>query len=93
MSIEQIANAPSFLFKWKTGDDRNVHAGSSAQYWNTVLPEIITTANDEQRTLSMQYDVIALLSSITIAREVVNDKERIRQLEQRVSQLEAQLAN
>ena len=93
MSIVQIANAPSFLFRWKTGDDRNVHAGSSAQYWQTVLPEIITAAQDEQRTLSMQYDVIALLSAITIAKEVVNDKERISQLEQRVSQLEAQLAN
>jgi len=93
MSIEQIANAPSFKFKWKTGDDRNVHAGSSAQYWNMVLPETVSAAKDEQHTLSMQYDVIALLSAITIAKEVVNDKERIRQLEQRVSQLEAQLAN
>lgn len=93
MDIEQIANAPSFKFRWKTGNDKSIKAGSSAQYWNMVLPEVVTAADDEQHTLSMQYDVIALLSSIAIAKEVVNDKERIKQLEQRVSQLEAQLAN
>ena len=93
IDINSIANAPLFRFKWKYIADEKIHAGSSAQYWQTVLSENVFVGGDDKHTLSMQYDVIALLSSIAIAKEVVNDKERIRQLEQRVSQLEAQLAN
>ena len=93
IDLEQIADAPLFRFTWKGSDDIKIHAGSSAQYWQTVLPENVYFADNEQRTLSMQYDAIALISAVTVAREMIDTKDRIRQLEERVAELESQLAN
>ena len=82
LSIESIANAPAFTFMWKGKTiDTDMHVGTSAQYWRGVLPNVVSEADDEIKTLSMQYGVAALVSSITIAKKVVNHEERIKQLE------------
>ena len=79
VSVDTIANAPAVRFKWKEGQDKSLHCGSLAQYWDTVMPECVT--HDNQGYLSMQYDVIALLAAISIAKKVVNHEERIAELE------------
>lgn len=88
LSVMGVANAPSFTYRWKDMSDKTVHVGSSAQYWQTLLPEAVTCMGDEMHTLSMQYDVIALIASIAIAKKVVSHEEQIRLLETRVSELE-----
>lgn len=87
LSVEQIATARSVLFKWKDRRDNNVHVGSIAQDWEHILPESIRYENDKDRTLSLQYGVAALISSITIARKVVNHEQRITELEKECERL------
>lgn len=93
LTVHEIASAPSFVYYWKDkkAHDELLHVGSSAQYWRTVLPEVVLEAKDEKGTLSMQYGVAALVSAITIARKVVDHEQRIEQLEQENEKLKKQL--
>ena len=82
LSVEQIAQMPSVVYRWNDGrEDDGLHVGSIAQNWQSVLPEVVLTANDEEHTLSMQYGVAACVSAITIAKRVVNHEARIKELE------------
>ena len=82
MNLYNVANAPLFKFTWKDEKEYSgQHIGSAAQYWQTVLPELVITGRDTEQTLAMQYDVIALASAITVARTVVSHEERITILE------------
>ena len=90
LSIKDIANAPVFQYKWNQENmDKELHVGSSAQYWKKVLPEVVNEANDKQKTLSMQYGVAGLVSSVVIAKEVEHLVDKIKKLEERIEQLEA----
>jgi hypothetical protein len=89
LRIEQIAKAPAFEYYWLDPSiDHDLHVGTSAQYWESVLPQVVTTAKDEMGTLSMQYGVAALISAITVARKVMTHEEEIALLKTRVSALE-----
>ena len=78
LSVKQIANAPAKRFYWKRDHSLGEQVGSIAQYWQQVLPQSVSDNGDE---LGLQYGVAALISSITIARKVVNHEERIEALE------------
>lgn len=79
LTVEQIAGAPAIRFTWKNRDDKTVFAGSIAQYWQKILPEVVQSQADD--TLSLDYQVAALISSITVARKVVNHESRLQRLE------------
>ena len=79
LTVEQIAGAPAIRFTWKNRDDKTVFAGSIAQYWQKVLPEVVQSQADG--TLSLDYQVAALISSITVARKVMNHESRLQRLE------------
>ena len=64
---------------WPDTDD---HLGSIAQYWQNVLPE--TVVNDKNGFLAMNYDVIALLSTIAVARRIMKLEKEIEELKQRI---------
>ena len=81
LTVEQIANAPVFTFFWNDGTDEDQHAGTSAQYWQNVMPQVVTAANDEMQTLSMQYDVPALIAATILARKVEDHEDRLFRLE------------
>ena len=78
LSVEDIAAAPIVKFTWKFGEDKAVHAGSIAQYWHKKLPESVLEVDG---FLSLEYGVLALLSAISLAREVVNLKSRVARIE------------
>ena len=90
VTVDQIAHAPAVQFLWKDKERRKdgQQVGTLAQYWQTVLPEVVMDKGGE---LSMQYGVAALVSSITIARKVVDHEQRIKQLEQENEELKKQL--
>ena len=89
LRLDQIAKAPAFEYYWlDTSIDHDLHVGTSAQYWESVLPEVVSRAKDEIGTLSMQYGVAALVSVITVARKVMTHEEEIALLKTRVSALE-----
>jgi hypothetical protein len=79
LTVEQIAEAPAIRFTWNDRDDKTVFAGSIAQYWQKVLPEVVQSQADD--TLSLDYQVAALISSITVARKVMNHESRLQRLE------------
>ena len=89
LRLDQIAKAPTFEYYWlDTSIDHDLHVGTSAQYWESVLPQVVSTANDKFGTKAMQYGVAALISAITIARKVMTHEEEIALLKTRVSALE-----
>lgn len=89
LRLDQIAKAPAFEYYWLDPSiDHDLHVGTSAQYWESVLPQVVTTAKDEIGTKAMQYGVAALISTITVARKVMTHEEKIALLETRVSALE-----
>ena len=81
-NVEAIAYAPSIRYTWnelaKT-KNKNMHLGSVAQYWQSILPEAVVS--DKDGYLAMNYDVIALLSAISVAKRVTEHERRIEQLE------------
>lgn len=79
LTVYNVADAPLFRFTWKNSKDKATHIGTAAQYWQTVTPELVHVGMDT--FLTMQYDVIALASAITVARTVVSHEERITILE------------
>ena len=82
LTVVQVAESPSFLYRWKKDKDAATHAGSAAQYWQQALPEAVLKGEDGY--LSMEYDRIALAAVITTARTVIDHETRIKNLEQKI---------
>lgn len=94
INLYNVANAPLFKFTWNNETKYSgQHIGSAAQYWQTVLPELVSIGRDADMTLAMQYDVIALASAITVAKKVVDHEERIILLERENEALKKEIAN
>lgn len=82
LEVEQIAGVRSVLYRWDDGrEDAGIYAGSIAQDWLGILPQVVTRAKNDEGTMSLQYGVAALIASITIARKVVDHEKRISELE------------
>ena len=88
MTVEDVAGAPAVRFLWKDNRVAGNQAGTLAQYWQKVLPEVIT---DKSGELSMQYGVAALVAAIVTARKVVDHERRIKELESENAQLRKDL--
>lgn len=76
LTAEEIANAPAVKFRWKDKRDEDVHAGTYAQYWQKVLPEVVTDKDD---TLGLNYGATAVVGLVNLAREVVDLKETVKE--------------
>lgn len=88
LQLEDIANSPLFKFTWKDKHyDEHTHIGTSAQYWKEIAPELVTEADDDIKTLSLQYDTLAVASSVSLAKEVVELKQEIEDLKQEIQEL------
>ena len=88
LNVDSVANAPLFRYRFKNGDGR-VMAGTSAQYWNVVLPQTVFT--DPEGMLSLDYGVTALAGVISVAREVSEHERRIAKLEAENATLRAEI--
>lgn len=84
-TLEEVAKAPAIQFTWKDRENSRQNVGSTAQYWQEVLPEVVSTKADG--VLSMNYGVTALLSAISTAREVVALREEVRLLKQMIQEM------
>lgn len=84
LDAERVARAPLFRYRWKDGHDNLTHVGSSAQYWQGILPEAVT---DHNGRLTMDYGVIALTSVISVASRMMKLEERVRILEAQIENL------
>ena len=91
VTVEQIAHAPAVQFLWKDKERRKdgQQVGTLAQYWQTVLPEVVSDKGGE---LSMQYGVAALVSAIVTARKVIDHERRITELEKENERLKEEIS-
>lgn len=80
--IDDIANAPAIHFTWKNKRDKKIHVGTIAQYWQKITPECVHQSR--RRFLTMNYDVIALVNTIALAREINALKHEITELRNKV---------
>lgn len=90
--FECVANAPSIRFTWNElskNKNKDIHLGSIAQYWQSILPE--TISQNKEGYLAMSYDVIALLSAISVAKRVTEHERRIEALERENALLRLEL--
>lgn len=76
LDLDQIADAPAVLFKWRDEESETVHVGTIAQYWQKVMPEVVCEDNDG--SLSMQYGTAALVAVISVARELREIKKLLK---------------
>ena len=83
-SVDQIANAPIFNYKWKSGGV-SIMLGSSAQYWQNVFQHAVEIGPENY--LYMDYSSVALASAVMVARKVQNHEDRILELERENEQL------
>ena len=81
LTLDGIANAPSKIFTFKNDSDEVEHIGTIAQYWAPLVQQSVKGSDGDY---SMDYAPLALCSAITLAREVVELKEKIKELENKL---------
>jgi hypothetical protein len=82
------------LSKVKSGtytriEDNQKQAGSSAQDWQKLLPEVVSEAEDDLKTLSLAYGNAALVSAVELAKEVVDLKSKLNQQQSELDELKS----
>ena len=85
LTVKDIANAPSVKFTWKNGNS-DTQVGTIAQYWKDVLPEVV---RGTEGTYSVDYSVLATVSSISLAKTIIKQNEKIDKLEKDLQELKA----
>jgi hypothetical protein len=84
LSLEDIANAPFFEFEYNEHPD-TIEVGTSAQYWKEVCPNAVKSINNKY---SLNYSGLALGAATSVAKEVVELKEKIENLSSENLQLQ-----
>ena len=79
VNVNDLSRAPIFDFTWIDGRDKDLHLGSSAQFWRDIFPNAISTMYDGH--YAMDYGATALAAAVITARKVVDHEARIRLLE------------
>lgn len=76
LNINDIANAPLFTFTWNNRESNKQYLGSSAQYWQKILPCIVSGTD----FLAMDYATLGVGIGISLANEILYLKEEIKSL-------------
>ena len=89
ISLEDIANAPLFNYVWTDREDKKVHLGTTAQYWNNTNFRNAVCPTTDEKLWTMSYSEIAMGNTIVIARELIPIKSDVQILKERVNKLES----
>ena len=79
VSISEIANSPCFKFDYKNDELGLLHIGSSAQYWNDILPDAVQ--KDADGWLTLDYTAVTFASVVALAKQSESHEGRIKRLE------------
>ena len=83
--VEELAKVKNGIYD--RTDNEITQVGVSAQSLQKLLPEAVTEATDDMKTLSVNYGAAALSSSVELAKEIVDLKSRISELEKLIAKL------
>lgn len=86
LDLDEIALARLIKFTWKDKHNTNLQAGGIAQEWQKILPEAVHESADG--TLSMDYGKIGMVSAVSLARKVLEQKKEIESLNLRLGKIE-----
>lgn len=86
LGLEEIADAPLILFNYNFDKKKTIHAGSIAQYWEELNGWFCQ--KDDEGYLSMDIQSCALVSSISLARELRRCKKRMFEMEEKIKEME-----
>ena len=81
-SVSDIAACRAVTFNWRDGRGRS--AGSIAQDWKPLIPELV---HGEEGNMTLAYGQIALINTIIEAREIDALKKRVAELEEEIKRL------
>jgi hypothetical protein len=76
--VERLAKVKSGTYTRLDNNKRQ--AGSSAQDWQQLLPEVVTETDNEDKTLSLAYGNAALVSAVELAKEVIDLRAQVTEL-------------
>jgi hypothetical protein len=82
--VERLAQVKSGTYTRTDSNERQ--AGSSAQDWQNLLPEVVQTGADEDKTLSLAYGNAALVSAIELAKVVIELKAEVQSLKAKLKE-------
>jgi hypothetical protein len=77
--VEQLATVKAGTYTRIDSGERQ--AGSSAQEWQKLLPEVVMEGSDDNKTLSLAYGNAALVAAVKLAERVVALEARLAALE------------
>ena len=84
LTAEQIAEAPSIKYTWKDKEKGSkVYIGTTAQYWQDIIPEAVS--EDKDGKLGLNYQGLSIAAVISLAKEVVELKAKIAELESKLT--------
>ena len=87
--VESLAEVKSGTYTRIDTNERQ--AGSSAQDWQKLLPEVVAVSAGEEGTLALAYGNAALVSAVELAKRAVSQDAKIVSLENRIANLESML--
>lgn len=88
LSVQDIANAPAWRYKWKS--DKSVDVGSTAQYWGAIVPELTHKLPDGKH-YGLDYGKTGTLGSIIVAREVIDLRKQVAENKKQIAELKQTL--
>jgi len=88
IDITSVAKAPLFTYRLKNSGSQ-LMVGTSAQYWMDKIPETVTLGYDGY--YGLDYNGVLTASVISVARKVVDHELRVKQLEERIAELENEI--
>lgn len=81
-TVDDIAKARAVTFDWKDGRGRS--AGSIAQDWKDIIPELV---HGEEGSMSLAYGQLGVVNSIILARELKKKDMEISELKEKIELL------
>ena len=88
LDIEDIAHAPIFDYHPIETDGSKQFSGTSAQYWDSILPNVVSGSAEKDNFICLDYASAALISVVSVARHVINQDKRLSDLEKAIDQLQ-----
>ena len=89
LKAEDIAKARTVDFYYNDDSDKHIRIGSIAQDWQKIIPNAVQA--DKDGTLNLDYASAALVSVVSIAKELVAIKKENEELKQRLADIESKL--
>ena len=93
VTLEQVAGAPLFYYTYKEDEEKVMHVGTSAQYWQEILPMAVGSytikkGEKEEEYLNLNYDDVSTVSAIITAKEVLKMRKEIDELKAIIKELQ-----